>query len=238
MPISWLRIFSASASKSSRMRTATPWFSRTTPSSRCSVPTSLWLSARASSTLLAAAGAGEHPDDLVADLLRVGVEVEQDARGHALVLPNETEQDVLRPDVVVAERERLAKGELEDLLRARGEGDLPRRDLVALAHDACDLGAHLLDGDVEALEHAGGETLFLTEQPQQDVLRPDVVVLQRACFVLRENDDLACPLGKAFEQTKNPLCPIPEPIVADCSGGTEHPSEWRYFPVSDARHLS
>src|SRR5256885_2131121 len=36
--------------------------------------------ARALAALTAAAGAREHPDDLVADLLRVGVEVEQDAR--------------------------------------------------------------------------------------------------------------------------------------------------------------
>ncbi len=53
--------------------------------------------------LAAAAGAGEHPDDLVADLLGVGVEVEQDAGGDALVLPHEAQQDVLGADVVVAE---------------------------------------------------------------------------------------------------------------------------------------
>src|SRR5581483_10596580 len=101
--------------------------------------------------LAAAARAGEHPDHLVADLLRVGVEVEQDAGGDALVLAHEAEQDVLGADVVVAEAQRFAKRELEDLLRARGERDLSRRDLVALADDARDLGAYLLDGDVERL---------------------------------------------------------------------------------------
>src|SRR4026208_2393989 len=49
------------------------------------------------------AGAGEHADDLVADLLGVGVEVEQDACRDALVLAHEAEQDVLRADVVVPE---------------------------------------------------------------------------------------------------------------------------------------
>src|SRR5207302_178245 len=91
---------------------------------------------------LAAAGAGEHADDLVADLLGVGVEVEQDARGDALVLANEAEENVLRADVVVAERQRLAERELEDLLRAGRERDLAGRDLVALADDAGDLRAH------------------------------------------------------------------------------------------------
>src|SRR5690606_20702891 len=64
--------------------------------------------ARAGLTLTAAAGTGQHADDLVADLLRVRVEVEQDARGDAFVLAHEPEQDVLGADVVVAERERLA----------------------------------------------------------------------------------------------------------------------------------
>jgi hypothetical protein len=85
---------------------------------------------RARAGLAAAAGPGQHADDLVADLLRVGIEVEQDARGDALVLAHEAEQDVLGPDVVVAEREGLAECELEDLLGARREGDLARGDLL------------------------------------------------------------------------------------------------------------
>src|SRR5881227_2025354 len=106
---------------------------------------------------LTAAGAGEHADDLVADLLGVGVEVEQDPGGDPFVLAHEPEQDVLGADVVVAEGERFPQRELEHLLRARGERDLPGRDLVALADDASDLRAHLLDRDVERLEHAGSE---------------------------------------------------------------------------------
>src|SRR5438132_5355393 len=43
--------------------------------------------------------------------LRVGVEVEQDARGDALVLAHQAEQDVLGADVVVAQRQRLAQRE-------------------------------------------------------------------------------------------------------------------------------
>src|SRR5439155_4056327 len=107
--------------------------------------------------LTAPAGPGEHADDLVADLLRVGVEVEQDARGDALVLAHEPEQDVLGADVVVAEAERLAQRQLENLLRARRERDLARRDLLARPDDPDHLGADALDRDVERLEHARGE---------------------------------------------------------------------------------
>ena len=149
---------------------------------------------------LAAAGAGEHADDLVADLLGVGVEVEQDAGRDALVLAHEPEQDVLGADVVVAERERFAQRELEHLLRARRERDLAGRDLVTLADDPGDLRAHLLDRDVERLEHARSETFLLAQQAEQDVLRTDVVVLQGPRLVLREDDDLTGPLGESLEQ--------------------------------------
>ncbi len=128
--------------------------------------------------LAASAGAGEHADDLVADLLGVGVEVEQDAGGDALVLADQAEQDVLGADVVVAERERLAQRQLEHLLGARREGDLAGGDLLTGADDPHDLGADALDGDVEGLEDAGGEALLLAEQAEQDVLRADVVVLE------------------------------------------------------------
>jgi hypothetical protein len=153
----------------------------------------------AAAALLPAAGAGEHADDLVADLLGVRVEIEQDARRDAFVLAHEAEQDVLGADVVVAERQRLAQRQLQDLLRARGERDLSGRDLVTLADDAGDLGADLLDGDVEGLEHPRGETFFFTQQSQQDVLGADVVVLQRPGFVLSEDYDLAGSLGESLE---------------------------------------
>ena len=148
---------------------------------------------------LAAAGAGEHADDLVADLLGVGVEVEQDAGGDALVLAHEAEQDVLGADVVVAERERLAQRELEHLLRARRERDLAGGDLLAGADDADDLGADALDGDVERLEHARGEALLLAEEAEQDVLGADVVVLEDAGLLLGEDDHLPGPFGEALK---------------------------------------
>ena len=149
--------------------------------------------------LAAAAGAGQHADDLVADLLGVGVEVEQDARGDALVLAHEAEQDVLGADVVVAEAQRLAQRELEHLLGARRERDLAGGDLLAGADDAHDLGADALDGDVEGLEHARGEALLLAQQPEQDVLGADVVVLERARLLLGENDHLAGPFCESLE---------------------------------------
>src|SRR5207237_9322305 len=84
----------------------------------------------------------------------------------------------------------------------RCERHLSGRDLVALPDDARNLSANLLDGDVERLEHAGGEPFFLAQEAEQDVLGADVVVLERPSLVLGENDDLPGPFGEAFEQTR------------------------------------
>ena len=59
--------------------------------------------------------------------------------------------------------------------------------------------AHLLDGDVERLEHAGRQPLLLAQEAEEDVLRADVVVLEGARLVLREDDDLASPFGEPLE---------------------------------------
>jgi hypothetical protein len=58
---------------------------------------------------LGSARPSEHPDDFVAHLLPVGVVIEQDPGGDALVLVYEARQDVLGADVVVAERQRFAQ---------------------------------------------------------------------------------------------------------------------------------
>ena len=165
---------------------------------------------------LAAARAGEHADDLVADLLRIRVEVEQDARGDALVLAHEAEEDVLRPDVVVAQREGLAQRQLEHLLGARRERNLAGGDLVALADDARDLRANLFHRDVERLENACGKAFLLAEEAEQDVLRADVVVLEGPRLVLCENDDLTCPLGESLEQ-------LPRRSFRSVTGGVASP---------------
>ncbi len=106
---------------------------------------------------------------------------------------------MLRADVIVAKRESLSQCELQHLLGARRERDLPRRDLFALADDACHVGPDVLDGDVEGVEHTGGQPLLLTEETEQDVLGADVVVLEGPGLVLREHDDLPCALGESFE---------------------------------------
>ena len=69
-------------------------------------------------------GAGQHPHDLLTHPLGVDLHVGQDARGHALGLPRETQKDVLGADVVVPQRQGFPQSQFEHLLRPGREGDL------------------------------------------------------------------------------------------------------------------
>ena len=113
---------------------------------------------------------------------------------------------MLRTDVVMTKRERLAKCQLENLLGARCKRNLTRRDLFALADDARNIRADVLDRNVEGVEHARGETLLLTQQAEQDVLGADVVVLECTGLVLCKDDNLACTLCKSFKHCWPPTC--------------------------------
>ena len=159
--------------------------------------------------LLGAAGAArrtggalvarEELDDLLADAGQIGAELDEHLGGHALALTDEAQQDVLGADVVVAELQRLAQGEFEDLLGARGERDVARRRRATLADDLLDLAADRFERDAEAFQRLGRDTFTLVDQPEQDVLGSDVAVIQEAGLLLCEHHDPAGPVGETFE---------------------------------------
>ncbi len=135
----------------------------------------------------------------MADLVEIHAERLQDAGGDALTLPDEAEQQVLGADVVVAEAAGLVDRQLDDALCPRSQPDLTDDRPVAAADDELDGGADLRQFDVHVLEDAGGDTLTLTDQPEQQVLGPDVVVVEALRLVLRERQDLACAVGELVE---------------------------------------
>jgi hypothetical protein len=85
---------------------------------------------------------------------------------------------VLGADVVVPELQRLAQRQLEHLLGARGERDVAGGRRAALADDLLHLAANRFERDAERLEGLGGDAFTLVDEPEQDVLGADVVVVQ------------------------------------------------------------
>jgi hypothetical protein len=153
----------------------------------------------------------ERADDLGADLLGIGVERPQYAHGNPVVRPDEPEQDVLGADVVVSEGDRFLECQLERPLAPRRERDLAGgRDLATGLYPQ-DLGADLVERDIQRVEDARCDALLLAEQAEQEVLRPDVVVTEAAGLLLREDDSLARALSEALEHassvTNGARCP-------------------------------
>ena len=68
-----------------------------------------------------------------------------------------------------------------------------------MADDLLDLRAHGLERDAERLERLGRDALTLVDQAEQDVLGPDVVVVEEPRFLLREDHDPSGPVGEALE---------------------------------------
>ena len=142
---------------------------------------------------------GQQLDDLLAHAAEVGAELDEHLRGDALALADEAEQDVLGADVVVAELQRFAQRQLEHLLRTRRERDVTGGRRTALADDLLDLIADGFERDAQRLEGFGGDAFALVNEAQQDVLGPDVAVVEQPRFLLGEYHDPAGPISEAFE---------------------------------------
>ena len=141
----------------------------------------------------------EDVDDLVADLVEVHAEALEDTGGDALALADEPEEQVLGADVVVAEAARLVDRQLDHALRARREPDVTDDRPVSASDDELDGGADLGQFDVHVLEHARGDALALADEPEQQVLGTDVVVVEALRLVLGERQHLPRSIGELVE---------------------------------------
>jgi hypothetical protein len=54
----------------------------------------------------------------------------------------------------------------------------------------------LLEIHVEVGQHRGGHTFTLADEPEQQVLGPDVIVLQANGFLASHREDLPHPVGE------------------------------------------
>ena len=144
----------------------------------------------------------ERRDDLVADLLERNAERLEHARGDPLAFAHETEEQVLGADVAVAELASLVDRELDDLLRAWRKRDLAgRRRGVAAADDELDRRADLRQLDAERVQNARRDAFALADQPEEEVLRSDVVVVETDGLVLGKREHSLRAVVEAVERT-------------------------------------
>ncbi len=93
----------------------------------------------------------------------------------------------------------IVEGLAQNIVKGEVPETLKDKQLYTL-----DLGAHCFQGEPELLEGLGGDPLTLVDQPEQDVLGADVVVIEQASFFLGQYNDPAGSVCKSFEQSGTP----------------------------------
>src|SRR5262249_31015523 len=155
-------------------------------------------------------------DHLLADAVQVGAQLYQYLGSNALALADQAQQDMFRADVVVAKLQRLPRRQLHHFLGPRGERDVPGRGLLPPADDLLDLSPHRLQADPQRLQRLPRHPLALPDQPQQDVLGPDVVVVEHPGLVLRQAHNPPRPVGKPLKHLTT--APPPPPSCSERHG--------------------
>ena len=130
---------------------------------------------------------------LGADLLQVDAQTLQNAGRDAFSFSEQADQQVLRSDIGVVHPAGLVDGQLHDLLGPGGEADLALRRALAPSDDELDGRAHLGQVNAQPRQHSSGYALGLPYQAKQDVLGPDVVVVEPLRFFLGQGQNPPCP---------------------------------------------
>src|SRR6266545_3335957 len=164
----------------------------------------------------------EELDDLLTDPVQVRPELLEHLGSHAVALPDEPEEDVLGADVVVPELQGLPERQLQDLLGPWGEGDVSRRGGLPLAVDLLDLGSDCFQRDPKGLEGLAGHAFPLVDQPEEDVLGADVVVVERPRLFLGEGDYPTRSVGESLEHSV-PSGPTSTPLISWVPLGIDGP---------------
>ena len=141
----------------------------------------------------------EDADDFVANLVEAHAQGFQDARGDALAFTDQAQEQVLGADVVVAQPPGFVDCQFDDALGARSKSNLADDRPVAAADDELDGRADLGQLDIHVLEDPRGDAFALSDESQEQVFRPDVVVVEPLGFVLRERQDFAGAIRELVE---------------------------------------
>ena len=132
-------------------------------------------------------------EDFLAAALQVDVELLQHAGGDALPFLQEAEEDMFGADISVAESAGFGDGVGHDLLDARRERN--RVGSLGFFGAGADLLLHSaadgLEVEAHAAEDVDRDTLAELDEPEQDVLRADVVMVEPAGFRPGQFHDLA-----------------------------------------------
>ena len=154
--------------------------------------------------------------NFVARPLDIDFETLQNARGDAFAFAQKAEQNVLGADVGMIERLRFLAGERENLLHARRVGNVADHlGFRAGADLFLDFHPHRLEIESHLLQDVDGNALPELDQPEQQMLGPDVIVIEAVGFLASERQDLLGARRKIihyFSARESNRSPTPAPL--------------------------
>ena len=134
-----------------------------------------------------------------ADLFQLQSQVHQHLSGDTFLLAQQAQQNVLGTDVVVVQVARFLHRVLDDLLGARCLRQLAHGDHFRAALDQLlDFQADLAQIHIEVLEHVGSDAASFLDQPEQNVLGADVLMIEPLGFLIGQLHDLSSAVCETF----------------------------------------
>ena len=119
------------------------------------------------------------------------VELVEDLRGDIVVVPQERQEQVLRPDDIRLVQLRFEIGDLQDLFRLFGQRDVADRERPARRPDRILDGLlQLVEIHAEIPENLDRDPFPFADDAEQQVLRPDVIMTEAEGLFAAEPDDI------------------------------------------------
>ena len=141
----------------------------------------------------------EFLEDLIAGFVEIHIEVAQNLCGDAFTFTQQTEQDVLRADVAVIQGFGFLAGEGEHLLHSWSVRNVAHHLGFRTGADLLlDLETNGFEIEPELAEHVHGDALAELDEPEQDVLCADVVVVEAVCLLTCECQNLLGAWGEVI----------------------------------------
>ena len=106
----------------------------------------------------------------------------------------QTQQDMLRPDIIMSEGLRFLYRSLHHPFGPRRIVRVIRRIFCLLSHDTLDLTGHFLKGEPQGFHRLGCHTFFFMQESEKDMLRTDIILLKILRGILCKLDGLDGPV--------------------------------------------
>ena len=154
--------------------------------------------------------------DFVARPLDIDFQTLEHARGDAFAFAQKSEQNVFGADVGMIERLCFLAGERENFFHARRVRNVP--DHLGLGSGAdllLDFHPHRFEIEPHLLQNVDGNALPQLDQPEQQMLGPDVIMIEAISFFAGERQDLLGPRREiihCFAAQASIRSPTPAPL--------------------------